>query len=130
MENAVRDLTELRAKKQEAEQRLRREHERFQGLLSQHAQVETGLYSAVGRSFAELAAINGDILAIRAIIQGCRNTIANIEEELGDIEKKIVEAREKWRQCERAHDRSNELSEELKKRDMMVALAREEFTDS
>ncbi len=130
VDNALRDLTELQREKREIEARLVEAKEAHQGWIGRYIECEATMRTGRIRNFSDLAAIQGDLLAIRDHIHHARSHIADVEEELAAMERRIVSARARWREYERAHDRSNELSTELAEKAVLAALAVEEFADS
>lgn len=130
VEQAIRDLADLRNRREQMLGRLARARERFDILLLHYRETEAGLQSDDSRSLAEIAAINGDIDTSRQALFDGHNDIQAIEQDIAAIERRIIVARDLWRERERAHDRGSELSEQLKTREILAALAAEEFLDS
>lgn len=130
VDNALRDLTELQGEKREIEARLVEARRAHEGWIAAYVECEAGMRSGRIRNFSDLAAVQGDLLSIRDRIHTSRSHIADVEEELAAMERRIVSARARWREYERAHDRSNELSTELAEKAVLAALAVEEFVDS
>lgn len=129
-ETAERDLAALRVEKGKVEQSLQAERQRLNGLAGEYGQTELRLQGHNINSMAEFASVQGDLLAIRAMAQESQQQISQIEASLALFEKRIIAARKLWRDHENAHDRFVELSDEMKKRGLLAALATEEFMDS
>jgi DNA repair exonuclease SbcCD ATPase subunit len=130
VDNALRDLAVLQTEKGRAEARLGAARARHAGLVEAYLVREKGLAAGLIHSFSDLADIQGDLLDIREQIHAARNHIADVEEELEALGRRIVAARARWREFEHAHDRCAELSTELAEEARLAALAIEEFADS
>ncbi len=129
VENAIADLTALRNEKAATEQRLAERRQQFQSLMDQHGAVLQHLQTADERTLSQIAAVQGDLMAVRAALQETQELIVAIEEEIGRLEKRISAARIRWKELERARDRCDELRSELKKRGLFKALAAEEYAE-
>lgn len=130
VDNALRDLTDLQREKGQVEAKLEQAKRTHAGFIHAYLQREQALAAGLIRSFSDLAAVQGDLNAIREQIHFARSEIADIEEELAALERRIISARARWREYERAHDRCAELSTELAEEAKLAALAIEEFADS
>ena len=130
VDNALRDLADLQREKGVVEARLEQAKRSHAGFVAAYLDREKALAAGLIRSFSELAAVQGDLMAIREQIHTASSHIADVEEELAALERRIVSARARWREFERAHDRCAELSTELAEEARLAALAIEEFADS
>jgi DNA repair exonuclease SbcCD ATPase subunit len=130
VDNALRDLAALQEEKVQVSAKLDEARRQHGGLVQSYLAREKDLAAGLIHSFSDLAAIQGDLLAIREQIHAARNHIADVEEELDGLARRIVAARTRWREFERAHDRCAELSTELAEEARLAALAIEEFADS
>jgi chromosome segregation ATPase len=130
VDNALRDLAGLQREKGLTEARLEEARQRHAGFVDAYLTREKALAAGLIRSFAELATVQGDLLAIREQLHAARSHIADVEEELAAIERRIVSARARLREFERAHDRCAELSTALAEEARLAALAIEEFADT
>ncbi|MGL4728801.1 MAG: hypothetical protein ACRCWO_08585 [Bosea sp. (in: a-proteobacteria)] len=130
VDNALRDLTDLQREKGQVEAKLEQAKRTYEGFVQAYLQRERALAAGLIRSFSDLAAVQGDLNAIREQIHFARSQIADVEEELAALERRIISARARWREYERAHDRCAELSTELAEEAKLAALAVEEFADS
>jgi flagellar biosynthesis chaperone FliJ len=129
-DNAARDLAELRVKKTETEQKLEMARRQFSSNVQRYIQVERGFQAGSINSLPDFAAIQGDLVTARGMIDQSQVNISEVENELSLLEKRIDAARLAWRKHENAHERFVELTGEIKKGAMMRVLAAEEFMDS
>jgi DNA repair exonuclease SbcCD ATPase subunit len=130
VDNALRDLTDLQREKAAVQGRLAQAKQAHAGFVQAYLQREQALAAGMIRSFADLAAVQGDLNAIREQIHFARSQISDIEEELAALKRRIISARARWREYERAHERCAELSTELAEGAKLAALAIEEFMDT
>jgi chromosome segregation ATPase len=129
VENAISDLTALTNEKASTEQRLAATRLQFQSLMDLHGAVLQHLQTADERTLSQIAAVQGDLMGVRVALQETQGQIVAIEEEIAQLENRIVAARSRWKELERARDRCDELRSELKKRGLFEALAAEEYAE-
>ena len=129
-DNAARELSRVTAERDGVAAALNAERQKLQQIIQVYQQAEQGFQDNRVNSISSFAAVQGDLIDIKIEIHSSQLQIADIEEQLALADRRIVEARARWREKESAHDRFNELTSEIKKAAMMAALASEEFMDN